>query len=197
MPSTQASDTALVATLVEAAARAGGIDTAITERALRLEQGRHPLVADMLAAFDDARAVDSAVASLRAGLAGFAADASDEAIAGAVDRAYRELAPSHRLWLVVTAAGLAAPAVPSLHVAGSARTRVYVFVENETRADVAFSIEVHGDGAGGRLEARRAGSLIFDLGELPAGRYLLPVLAVADGRPLTVDIEVECTQEGT
>jgi len=193
VPLTQAGDTALVATLVEAATRSGSIDSAVARRALRLEQGRHPLVAELLAAFDEGSAIDAAVEALRLALRALPVDAADAAIAGAVDRAYRDLAPSHRLWLVVTRAGLAAPGVPSLSASAGERSRVYVFVENETHADVAFSIEAHGDGAGGRLEAQRAGSLIFDLGELPAGRYLMPVLAVADGRPLTVDLEVECT----
>src|SRR5206468_6519040 len=69
---------------------------------------------------------------------------------------------------------------------------LWAFADNRSDAEVEFSVEARGEGAGGRIEARRTGSVLLDAGSLPAGKYLLPAVVVADGRPATSDLPIAC-----
>ena len=73
---------------------------------------------------------------------------------------------------------------------------LWVLAENRTDAGVRFSAESHGEGLGGFVEARRSGSTLFDAGAMHPGSYLLPVMVVADGRPATIDLPIECRPSG-
>ena len=72
-----------------------------------------------------------------------------------------------------------------------------MFVDNATDGGVRFSAEAHGESMGGYIEARRAGSGLFDTGAMHPGSFLLPVEIVADGRPATIDVPVQCRPSGT
>lgn len=170
----------------------------LVERLIALDLGRHPMLSELRAAlgFDlDMRGADSAV---RDAWPMLSVTSTDGELCAALDAMYRSLRSTR---LVRASCGAAGPQVSREPGAITLRDGEHLlllgFADNETEASVAFSAEAHGEGIGGWIEPRRTGSALLDAGEMHAGSYLLPVMAVADGRPSTIDLPIECAPSGT
>jgi hypothetical protein len=157
-------------------------------RLLALEHERHPSLAELHALGE--LEVDTAIAAGRVALGG---DAGHPHLAAALDAAYRALASPRIVRAVVTAERIAASREEApVRVREDEELVLLVLADNRTDATVEFSAECHGEGFGGFVEAGRTGSSLITLGLMPPGKYLVPVMVVADGRPTTVDVSIEC-----
>jgi hypothetical protein len=158
-----------------------------------LEAGRHPSLDELRRAFGlciDLSRCSGAALDLRE-------SSSDAELARIVDAMYGAIASPRAISVEITAEAVvpsrdAAPVV----VRDEERLVLYVVASNRTDAGVRFSAEAHGEGIGGYIEAQRAGSVLFDTGHMHPGAYLLPVMIVADGRPATIDVPIECRPSG-
>jgi hypothetical protein len=157
-----------------------------------LEEGRHPPLDALREALGGSIDVDAAVAAATQVLAGGGAEHTP--IAEALDAAYRALHAPKLVRAEITASSIRCWRDPESIAATDGEPLLLVVVaDNRTDATVEFSAESHGEGFGGFVEAHRTGSSILDLGTMPVGRYLVPLLVVADGRAHTVDLPIVCT----
>ena len=161
------------------------------ERIRGLEQDRHPSLDDLRAALGAALDLDIAIA---AGVAVLAEGSGEHApIAGALDAAYRTLSAARLIRAEITAAAIHCWRDPApIALVEDEPLVLVVLADNRTDATVEFSAESHGEGFGGFVEANRTGSSLLHLGAMPAGKYLVPLLVVADGRAHTLDLPIEC-----
>jgi len=168
------------------------LDGAARVRLLALEEGRHPPLDDLRAVLGDDLDIDAPLAAARIALGGGAPDVAH--LAAALDSAYRALASPR-----IVRATITPDRVSGARDGGPIRVReeeslvLLVLADNRTDAAVGFSAESHGEGFGGFVEAHRTGSSLLDLGAMPPGTYLVPLLIVAGGRPVTVDLPIECS----
>lgn len=171
------------------------LDAAARGLLLALEAGRHPPLDDLRAALGDDLDLDISIAAARVALG--AGPLDDAHLSAALDSAYRALSSPR-----IVRAAITPDRLSSARDGGPIRTReeaalvLLVLADNRTDATVEFSAESHGEGFGGFVEARRTGSSLLDLGTMPAGTYLVPLTIVADGRPTTVDLPIECSASG-
>jgi hypothetical protein len=176
--------------LIHAAAK---LPSDALDRIRTLEDGRHPSLDDLRATLGDALDLDVAVA---AGVAALQAGSADHApIAPALDTAYRALSAPRLVRAEVTDSSIRCWRDPSpIALAEDEPLVLIVLADNRTDATIEFSAESHGEGFGGFVEAGRTGSSALTLGAMPPGRYLVPLLVVADGRAHTLDLPIECAQ---
>jgi hypothetical protein len=165
---------------------------ASARRTLRaLEEGRHPPLDELRAALGDDLDIAAPLGAARIALGAGPPDVAH--LAAALDSAYRALASPR-----IVRATITPDRVSGARDGGPIRVRedaslvLLVLSDNRTDATVEFSAESHGEGFGGFVEAHRTGSSLLDLGAMPPGRYLVPLLIVAGGRPTTVDLPIEC-----
>jgi hypothetical protein len=178
------------ATLGGMLADAAGLAADERERLLALEHERHPTL-DALGVLGDGLGIEQAIAAGRVALGG---DAAHPHLAGAVDAAYRSLASPRIVRATITAERIkASRETEPVRVREDESLVLLVLADNRTDATVEFSAECHGEGFGGFVEAGRTGSSLITLGAMPPGKYLVPLMAVADGRPTTIDIAIECS----
>jgi hypothetical protein len=160
-------------------------------RVLALEEGRHPSLDELREALGRSLDIESAVAAAVSVLA--AGNADDARIAAALDAAYRALSAPRLIRAEVTATQILPWRDPSPIVLVEEEPLVLiVLADNRTDATIEFSAESHGEGFGGFVEAGRTGSSALHLGVMPPGKYLVPLLLAAGGRPHTLDLPIEC-----
>jgi hypothetical protein len=180
------------ATLGVLLAEAAHLTPEARTRLLALEEGRHPPLEGLRTALGPELDVDTPLGAARIALGG--PDPDDAHLAAGLDSAYRALTSPRIVRGTITADRIA-----GARDGGPIRTREHeplmllVLADNRTDASVEFSAESHGEGFGGVVEAGRTGSSLLDLGTMPAGSYLVPLLLVANGRPTTVDLPIECS----
>ncbi|HYM15972.1 MAG TPA: CehA/McbA family metallohydrolase [Dehalococcoidia bacterium] len=169
----------------------------VIERLIGLDLGRHPTLSELRAALGLDFDAEAAAAAARDAWPGRDVLPSDDDLCAVLDAMYRAVRSTRMVRARCTVAG------PELSREGGAITLrdgdhlvLLAFADNETDGSVAFSSEAHGEGVGGHVEQRRSGSALLDAGEMHAGSYLLPVLVVADGRPATIDLPIECRPSG-
>lgn len=176
-------------TLGSLIADAASLDADARARLLALEHDRHPPLEELRVLGDDLD-VDTAIVAGRMALGG---DREHPHLAKALDMAYRALASPRIVRATITAERVSASrADASVTVREDEALVLLVLADNQTGATVEFSAECHGEGFGGFVEAGRTGSSLIALGAMPAGKYLVPLMVVADGRPTTIDIAIEC-----
>ena len=174
--------------LADAAALAEG------PRALLLaaETGRHPTLDDLRAALGPDLDLGTAIAAGRIALGSGAPD--DAHIAAALDAAYRALGSPRIVRATIDGGRISATREPApIALREGEQLVLLVLADNRTDATVEFSAESHGEGFGGFVEAGRTGSSLLNLGAMPPGKYLVPLLLVASGKPTTIDLPIECT----
>ena len=188
LPANDAAPATLGALLCDTA----NIDAPVRRRLLTLEDGRHPPLDELRAALGDDLDIEAPLAAARVALGGGAPD--DAHLAAALDSAYRALASPRVVRATITADRISgARDGGPIRVREDASLVLLVLVDNRTDATLEFSAESHGEGFGGFVEAHRTGSSLLDLGVMPPGKYLVPLLIVAGGRPTTVDLPIECS----
>lgn len=171
-------------------AESAGLDAEARARLLGLEQGRHPSLDDLRAALGEID-VETPLALARVALG---ASPDDAHLAASLDAAYRSLASPRIVRAVITAERISGARDDApIRVREDESLWLLVVADNRTEASAEFSAESHGEGFGGFVEAGRTGSSLLELGAMPVGRYLVPVMLVADGRPTTVDLPIECS----
>jgi hypothetical protein len=183
----QSPSTTLGSLLADAASLAEGA------RALMLaaESGRHPTLQALRGALGDDLDLDTPIAAGRIALGSGAPD--DAHIEAALDAAYRALGSPRIVRATIDGGRISASREPSpIAVREDEPLVLLVLGDNRTDATVEFSAESHGEGFGGFVEARRTGSSLLGLGALPPGKYLVPLMLVADGTPTTIDLPIEC-----
>lgn len=167
-------------------------DGAARGRLRALEEGRHPPLDDLRAVLGDELDIDAPLAAARIALGGGAPD--DAHLAAALDSAYRALASPRIVRATITPDRVSGSRDGApIRLLENAPLVLLVLADNRTDATVEFSAESHGEGFGGFVEAHRTGSSLLDLGVMPPGKYLVPLLIVSGGRPTTVDLPIECS----
>jgi hypothetical protein len=170
----------------------------LAERLLRLDSGRHPTLGELRLALGLDLDLDGVQEAVRAAWSALVPTATDGELAVALDGMHRALRSTRLVRARCTAAG---PQVTReggpVCLREGERLVLLVFADNETGAHISFSAESHGEGIGGSVEPQRTGSALLDLGPMQRGSYLLPLLVVADGKPTTIDIPIECAPAGT
>ena len=122
---------------------------------------------------------------------------NDEDFARVIDAMYGSITSSRLVRVEITETGPhASRAHESIVVRDEEHLVLWVLAENKTDAGARFSAESHGEGMGGYVEPGRSGSALFDAGAMHPGSFLLPVMVVADGRPSTIDLPIECRPSG-
>ena len=185
-------DDAAPATLGALLCDTSNIDAQVRRRLLALEEGRHPRLEDLRAALGDDLDIGGPLAAARIALGAGSPD--DAHLAAALDSAYRALTSP-----CIVRATITADRISGSRDGGPIRVRegaslvLLVLADNRTDATLEFSAESHGEGFGGFVEAHRTGSSLLDLGAMPPGKYLVPLLIVTGGRPATVDLPIECS----
>ena len=178
------------ATLGAMLAESAGLDADARSRLLALEDGRHPSLGDLRAALGEID-LETPLTLARVALG----PSSDDAhLAAALDAAYRSLASPRIVRAAITAERISGTRDDApIRVREDESLWLLVVADNRTDASAEFSAESHGEGFGGFVEAGRTGSSLLELGTMPVGKYLVPVMLVADGRPTTVDLPIECS----
>jgi hypothetical protein len=166
------------------------VDGGVRARLLALEHERHPTLDELRDALGDLD-VDACIAAGRAALGG---DPAHPQLAAAIDAAYRALASPRIVRATITAERVAASRDDAPVLITEDHPLVLLgLADNRTDTTVEFSAECHGEGFGGFVEAGRTGSSLITLGPMPPGKYLVPIMVVADGRPTTIDIAIDCS----
>jgi len=177
------------------------------ERIHALEQDRHPSLVDLCAALGPSLDLDIAIAAgvvaLNVGQATPPVEHVGQAavahipIAAALDAAYRALSAPKLVRAEIPPAAIHCWRDPApIALIEEEPLVLVVLADNRTDTTVEFSAESHGEGFGGFVEANRTGSSLLNLGPMPAGKYLVPLLVVADGRAHTLDLPIECVPTG-
>ncbi len=165
----------------------------VAERLVALDAGRHPTIPELRRALGSDLDLSGCETAGRNGWPALGPAPGDAELAALLDEMYRAVASTR---LVRVVCGLDGPS-PSrvdepLRLRGGDRLVLLVLADNVTEAELPFSAEAHGEGIGGFIEPLRTGSALFDAGEMHPGRYLLPLMVVAGGRPSTLDLPIEC-----
>ncbi len=173
------------------------LSLATVDRLVSLDTGRHPTLTELRSALglelDISRADQAALDAWPA--RGIEPD--DGALAGVLDAMYRSLSSPRIIRAAIDADGpTATRADGAIVIRDEERLVLLAFADNGTEASVEFSAEAHGEGIGGHVEATRTGSALLDAGPMHPGSYLLPVMVVANGRPTTIDLPIECRPSG-
>lgn len=170
----------------------------MVERLVALD-GRHPTLTELRFALGvDLDLHGAGDAALAAWPALRTATATDPDLCAVLDQMYRSLESPHIVRVEIGGAGpkLARQTQP-IRIRDEEHLVLLAFADNRTTTDVPFSVEAHGEGIGGVVEARRTASALLDAGSMHPGSYLLPVMVVADRRPATIDVPIECAPSGT
>ncbi len=173
------------------------ITAEVAARLASLDHGRHATLTEMRFALGLDVELDACEETARSAVASLDPLPADADLAALLDSMYRAIGSTR---LVRVECGAAGP-VPSrdhapLVLRGEQRLVLLVLADNTTDAQVQFSAEAHGEGIGGYIEPGRTGSALFDAGTMHEGSYLLPLMVVADGRPATIDLPIECVASG-
>jgi hypothetical protein len=167
------------------------------DRLAAAEQGRHPTLPDLRAALGLDLDIEPWRLAARDAWPPRGIEASDADCARIIDAMHRAVASPHRIAVEITPEGpRASRPAGEIVMRDEESLRLLVFADNLTDEGARFSVEAHGEGMGGFIEARRAGSGLFDAGFMHPGSYLLPVMVVAGGRATTIDIPIECKPSG-
>jgi len=170
----------------------------VLERLVALDTGRHPTLTEMRFALGLDLDLDGVQAVVWQGWRALSPEAADADLAALLDAMYGAIASDRLVRAECTDAGTAlSRARGPLVVRDEERLVLLVLADNKTDAQVQFSAEAHGEGIGGWVEPGRTGSTLFDAGAMHPGSYLLPLMAVANGRPATIDLPIECVPSGT
>jgi len=174
------------------------VPAGLAERLARLDAARHPTLHELRLALGFDLDLDGVERAVRAAWPALVATATDDELSAALDGMYRALRSTRLIRARCAATG---PQVSrdegAITLRDGEHLLLLAFADNETDASVEFSAEAHGEGVGGWVEPRRTGSALLDAGAMHPGSYLLPVMVVADGRPATVDVPIECAPSGT
>ncbi len=167
-------------------------------RLIALDEGRHPTLTEMRFALGlDLDLEEAGLAGPRA-CGALDPVPSDADLAAVLDAMYRGIVSTR---LVRAECGAAGPVLSRTHepivIREGEHLMLLVLAGNEGDAQVEFSAEAHGEGIGGFVEPGRTGSALFDAGEMHRGSYLLPLMAVAEGRPASIDLPIECMASGS
>lgn len=166
----------------------------VAERLDALDAGRHPTITELRRALGDDLDLSACEAAGRRGWLALGPTPGDAELAALLDAMYRAVASTRLVRVVCGPNGPAPSRVDApLALRGGDRLVLLVLADNTTDAELPFSAEAHGEGIGGWIEPRRTGSALFDAGEMHPGRYLLPLMVVAGGRPATLDLPIECS----
>lgn len=123
---------------------------------------------------------------------------SDEELAERLDGLYRSIESTRLVRAEISDGGIrAVRAHEPIVIRQGEELSILVMADSQRDTGSEFSAELHGEGFGGWVEARRTGSSLIHAGPVPVGSYLMPMLLVADGRPHTVDLPIECAAAGT
>lgn len=161
------------------------------------EQGRHPTLTELRAALGLDLSIEAWTQAAREAWAPRGVEATDDDCARIIDALHRCLTSSRRISVELTPDGpRPSRAQGDIAVRDEESLVLLMFADNLTDGGIRFSAEAHGEGMGGYIEARRAGSGLFNAGPMHPGSFLLPVMVVADGRPATIDIPIECRPSG-
>jgi hypothetical protein len=180
-----------VQTLGMLIADAASLDAEQRARLLALEDGRHPALNAIRAALGSGLEADTAVVTGRIALG---PDRGHPHLIEAIDAAYRALASPRIVRAVITDERISSSRDgDAIRVRDGDPLVLLVLADNRTAASVEFSAECHGEGFGGYVEGGRTGSSLLNIGVMPPGRYLVPLLVVANGRPATIDLAIECS----
>ena len=167
------------------------------ERLLAVEAGRHPTLTELRSALSMDLDLGPANDAARAAWPARGMIPNDEDFARVIDVMYGAVTSSRLVRVEINDAG---PHASRTHepivVRDEEHLLLWVLADNKTDAGVRFSAESHGEGLGGYVEPGRSGSTLFDAGAMHPGSYLLPVIVVADGRPATIDLPIECRPSG-
>jgi len=169
----------------------------VAARLAALDYGRHPTLTEMRLALGLDLDFEPCEGIARSAIEAVDPLPGDADLAALLDSMYRAIGSTR---MVSVECGAAGP-VPSrahspLVLRGEERLVLLVLADNTTGAQVQFSAEAHGEGIGGYVEPGRTGSALFDAGTMHEGSYLLPLMVVADGRPATIDLPIECIPSG-
>jgi hypothetical protein len=169
----------------------------VLDRLLALEAGRHPTLTELRAALGLDLDINKWSDASRAAWYPPGSPPDDAQLARLLDAVYGSISSTRMIRAEIDDAGphLARTESPILIREGE-HLMLLAFADNRSNADVEFSAETRGEGAGGRIDPGRTGSLLLDAGPVPAGKYLLPAVVVADGRPSTIDLPIECEPSG-
>jgi hypothetical protein len=171
---------------------------AVVARLVALDSGRHPTLTELRFALALDLDLDAANDAARDAWPERGTVPNDEDLARVLDAMYRSLASSRLIRAEITDAGpRVSRAAGPIVLRDEEHLMLLAFADNTTAASVQFSAEAHGEGIGGHVEPLRTGSALLDAGPMHPGSYLLPVLVVADGRPATIDLPIECRPSGT
>ena len=168
----------------------------VAARLLDLE-GEQPSLEQMRRALGFALDLSEVWAAYEALSPDFGRPQPDDALAGLIDAMYQAIRGERVVTARVTSSGVGASRQPGAVTMREGEHLAFVCVViNDMEADAEFSIEARGSGTGRIVGAGRTGALLLDAGPMPAGAYLLPAMAVADGRPATLDVPIECAPSG-
>jgi hypothetical protein len=167
------------------------------DRILAVEAGRHPTLTELRAALGFDLDLSQANDAARAVWPERGTIPNDEDFARVIDATYGSITSPRRIGVEITDTGVhASRAHEPIVVRDEEHLVLWMLVENTTESGVHFSAESHGEGLGGDVEPLRSASVLFDVGAMHPGSYLLPVTVVADGRPATIDLPIECRPSG-
>ncbi len=173
-----------------------GLPPGILDRLRALEDGRHPTLTDVRAALGlhlNLNPFDAA----RGNWYPPNTTPDDTDLARVIDAMYGSITSPRMIRATIYDSGVHASRDETpIAIREGEHLVIYAIAENHTDGDVDFSVEGRGEGAGISVEARRSASLLLDAGPMPAGKYHLPVLIVADGKPATLDLPIECAPSG-
>ncbi|HEX5478746.1 MAG TPA: CehA/McbA family metallohydrolase [Dehalococcoidia bacterium] len=165
-------------------------------RLLALE-GEQPSLDEMRRALGFGLDLSRVWAAYEAAAPDFAQPQTDGQLAALIDALYAAIDGTLAVRATVDAAAVSVSREHGAIVMREGeRLALLCIVKNETPADAEFSIEARGAGTGRIVAAGRTATLLLEAGPLPAGSYLLAAMAVADGRPATLDVPVECSAAG-
>ncbi len=169
----------------------------MVERLIAIEVGRHPTLTELRAALGLDLDLTEANGAARAVWPERGTIPNDEDFARVTDAMYASAASTRRIRVEINETGARPTRMHEpIVLRDEEHLMLWVLAENKTDAGVRFSAESHGEGLGGFVEAQRSGSTLFDAGAMHPGSYLLPVIVVADGRPATIDLPIECRPSG-
>ncbi len=173
------------------------LTSALAARLIALDTGRHPTLTELRLALGTDLDITRIGEAAQSAWPLHRDEPADRELAAVLDAMYRAITSSRMIRVDVDTDAVAASRTPGVIVLRDEEHLVFhAFVDNRTGAVIQFSAEAHGEGVGGFVEAERTGSALFDAGAMHPGSYLLPVLLVADGRPATVDVPIDCKPSG-
>ncbi len=169
----------------------------VAARLSALDGARHPTLSQMRAALGLGLDLSAVWDTYHRAPIDFATLPADSELAARLDALYYAITGPRVIRARITSAGPVMTRAPEpIAIREGERLALLVIAENETDENVECSAESRGQGVGTMVEARRTGAGLLDVGAVPAGSYLLPVMIVAGGHPSTIDLPIESAPSG-